>query len=710
MFQRLRIAALLLLFVLALSSSAAFAQETEPALIPGVAVTGTLDADNIARAFTFEGRQGELVTISLATEQSLSLLLIVSDETGRAVAQGIPQTDGTLTLSEIVLPQDGAYFVTVLSTTGSAVPDNGSFTLAYDLSAAVTPTLPALQAPVEATPEAAQPATTNFAPGQILTSTGITIDLTWSSIANLDLEIRDPIGGSLRFATPSVPSGGQFGVNVNSVCNTATSTAPTERASWPSGAVPTGSYEIIVYYQPLEDCPTTDDASFSVSVTLDGQALPPIEGILSPSGVFLSSFGVGADGSITSGQSGLYTDTAVLPPLPAADLIANAQPITRDVPLSGILTSQSYFQTYFFDARANDLLSIAMNATSGSLDTLVLLLDANGNVIDSNDDTVFGVTNSLIPNRRVAVDGRYYILATRYGKDVGGTEGGYTLSLTGPTGELPQEIIDLGLERGDIEISLQWNTAADLQLLVRDPRGDSVFDDTPTVPSGGRLAAAGNVNCRQLSASPVSYVLWPQGNLVPGLYEVEVWFQNQCNDTRTVSFTLTILVDGVPIFTDTAQPTPDLRYLTSFVVGVDRQVAAGPGGFIGSSDRLDAQTIDFRPLLESARPIASGETIGGSITTDKKYDLYFFDGEAGDVVTISMETTAGRLDPTLFLIDPNDLQIAQNDDAVIGENANSLIREFILPEDGRYIIIATHFGMLYGGTTGAYNLSFSRLN
>jgi hypothetical protein len=194
------------------------------------------------------------------------------------------------------------------------------------------------------------------------------------------------------------------------------------------------------------------------------------------------------------------------------------------------------------------------------------------------------------------------------------------------------------------------------------------------------------------------------------LYEVEVWYQNACNDTRSVSFTLNILVNGQQVYVETVQPQPDQRYLTSFVVGVDGGVTPGLGGFIGTGQQLDAQTIPYQSELESALPIASGETLSGSITNDNKFDLYYFDGEAGDVVSISMEATAGRLDTTLFLIDPNGFQVAVNDDVAVGESTNSLIDEFPLPEDGRYIIIATHFGMLYGGTTGAYGVTFSRLN
>src|SRR6185436_4537630 len=114
---------------------------------------------------------------------------------------------------------------------------------------------------------------------------------------------------------------------------------------------------------------------------------------------------------------------------------------------------------------------------------------------------------------------------------------------------------------------------------------------------GGRLGVAGNVNCRAPQASPVSYIYWPQGALAAGLYEVEVWYQNQCNDTQPVNFTLTILVDGTPVFVGTGQPALDQRFLISFVIDVNRQVTVGDFGSIGTSQRLEAGAVDFQTAL-----------------------------------------------------------------------------------------------------------------
>ena len=74
-----------------------------------------------------------------------------------------------------------------------------------------------------------------------------------------------------------------------------------------------------------------------------------------------------------------------------------------------------------------------------------------------------------------------------------------------------------------------------------------------------------------------------------------------------------------------------------------------------------------------------------------------------------MNNTSGTLDPSLYLIGPQGNQVAANDDAVAGENTNSLISNLTLPADGQYIIIATHFGARYGGTTGTYSLTLTKL-
>jgi hypothetical protein len=256
------------------------------------------------------------------------------------------------------------------------------------------------------------------------------------------------------------------------------------------------------------------------------------------------------------------------------------------------------------------------------------------------------------------------------------------------------------LPAGSVQVSLQWSTAADLRLLIRDPQGDTVFVDRPQIPSGGRLAASNNVNCANTSASPVSYIYWPEGRLPnAGPYEIEVQYQNQCNDTRPVVFTLNVVANGQLVMTRTQQMFVNERYVTSYTIDTSGQIAAGEGGIFGTLDTPDSSILDYA---------TNNQSVNGSIRQNKKFDLYVFDGEAGQVATIGMQGRNGTLDTVLFLIDPSGTQVAQNDDAS-GETTDSVINEFTLSADGRYTIIATHFGGLYGVTSGDYNLTL-RLN
>lgn len=684
----------LLLLTLVLGAGAVVAQDAASrVLTPGVAVNGTLDSDNPIQVYTYAGTSNQAVSFTVSTEAETALNVVVTDAAGApltAEAGDNASADaGSLTKS-YTLPADATYYVTVLA--GDALPDDG---VDFEISAAIA---------------AGSTGATFTEPVDLLTSTGIQVSLQWGSTANLDLEVRDPIGGSLRFATPSVSSGGTFGTNVNSVCNALSDNSPTEQATWPAGVVPTGSYEILVYYQPLDACPTTDSVDFGVNITVDGTAVPAFEGTLRPNQVYIASVVVNEDGSVKAGLSGVKVD----PPVLIGIDLDNPTPITRDTAVSSALTSQQPYHVYSFAGVANEVISVLMNATSGSLDTLLMLVDPNGNAVSINDDAAQGVTNSAVSNLSLILPGEYKIVATRYGQAVGGTQGGYTLTVTGAlndtTNNQTATLLNLpDLPAGSVQISLQWSTAADLRLLVRDPQGDTVFVDKPQIPSGGQLAVSNNVRCATTSASPVSYIYWPEGRLPSaGPYEIEVQYQDQCNDNRPVVFTLNVVAGGNIVLAKTQQLFVKERFVTSFSIDTAGQLAGGDGGIFGTLDAPDASTLDYASQIETAQVLTSDQSVNGSIRQNKKFDLYVFDGTAGQVATIGMSGRNGTLDTVLFLIDPSGVQVAQNDDAS-AETTDSVINEFTLPADGRYVIIATHFGGPYGVTSGDYALTL-RLN
>ncbi|MBZ0275386.1 MAG: PPC domain-containing protein [Anaerolineae bacterium] len=674
---------LVLLFVWVFVSSV-WAQDAR-ALTPGAAVSGTLDAASIAQVYTFSGVAGQNVSITATADAGLSLALLLTDSFGNQVAQSLPGDAGTV-ISAVALPKSDSYYVTVLRSPGAPADSSGAYQVLMEVSSGEFKT-----------------------PGQFLTATGLQVSVTWNTTADLDIEVRDPVGGSVYWTRPTTLSGGTLSGNVNQGC-VATTTNATETVSWRSGAIPTGSYEFLVFYQ--QGCDDQNPVSFTVNAVVDGTPLDAVSGSALPGQVYIGSFVINDDGTARLGVNGVAPDIGL--PAPVDQLTAAAAPITLGRPVQDVITNQQPFKAYTFAAQPNDVVSVSLSANTGSLDAFLLLLDPNGNIVDSNDDDPLNDTrDSAIRNRTLVLGGNYTLVAMRYGAGLGGTEGGFTLTLAGPVSTTVGQTATApnlpNLPNGSVEVSLLWSTNADLQLLVRDPQGDSVFDDVPIIPGGGRLAANGNVNCTPANGSPVSYIYWPQGRLpAAGTYEVEVQFQNQCNDTTPVVFTVNVVANEQLVSSATVQPLPGERYVTSFSIDLNGNVTAGEGGIFGTVDRPSVDSLDYLSQVSSARVLNPGETVTGSIRLNKKFDVYVFDGRAGDVVTVGMQRISGILDTTLFLVDPNGFQVAQNDDAN-QDTTDSVITGYTLPEDGRYIIIATHFGTAYGVTAGDYTLTL-RLN
>lgn len=88
-------------------------------------------------------------------------------------------------------------------------------------------------------------------------------------------------------------------------------------------------------------------------------------------------------------------------------------------------------------------------------------------------------------------------------------------------------------------------------------------------------------------------------------------------------------------------------------------------------------------------------------STTARQPMWRFDGQAGEVVAITMNAEEGRLDPFLRVLDEQGAIIAVNDDS--GGSLNSLII-FSVPESGAYFISTTGFG----GSSGAYVLTLAR--
>ena len=136
------------------------------------------------------------------------------------------------------------------------------------------------------------------------------------------------------------------------------------------------------------------------------------------------------------------------------------------------------------------------------------------------------------------------------------------------------------LGTGDLQITLRWNTTADLDLAVVDPAGNRIDYSIPTSPTGGRLDVDSNAGCQILTTAPVENVYWPPGQSPPGDYTITVSYYRECpGGMGPQNFELTVLIDGAlmePVLAagDFAAPP---GVLASFTVDAASTVEAMPG-------------------------------------------------------------------------------------------------------------------------------------
>ncbi len=95
---------------------------------------------------------------------------------------------------------------------------------------------------------------------------------------------------------------------------------------------------------------------------------------------------------------------------------------------SGVINNETPFVEYPLSVDAPVDVVIDIQATSGSLDTLLYLVDDLGNIVDENDDRAEGIYDSLIAYNGLPA-GTYSIVATRFDITYGETEGDFTLAV-----------------------------------------------------------------------------------------------------------------------------------------------------------------------------------------------------------------------------------------------------------------------------------------
>lgn len=104
---------------------------------------------------------------------------------------------------------------------------------------------------------------------------------------------------------------------------------------------------------------------------------------------------------------------------------------------------------------------------------------------------------------------------------------------------------------GDLQATLRWAGAADLDLHVVDPSGEEIYYGRPTSASGGRLDHDANAGCNGAADddNPVENIYWPTGGAPAGTYTVWVKVYNPCG--APLDWKLSSRRNGVAVLNET---------------------------------------------------------------------------------------------------------------------------------------------------------------
>ena len=103
-----------------------------------------------------------------------------------------------------------------------------------------------------------------------------------------------------------------------------------------------------------------------------------------------------------------------------------------------------------------------------------------------------------------------------------------------------------GYSSGNIQITLAWNSGADIDMYVTDPAGETISYSHTQAASGGHLDHDARGNCRQGQPNnTIENVYWESPQPPSGTYQVALHYWGECNSNAgPTNTTLSIAVGG----------------------------------------------------------------------------------------------------------------------------------------------------------------------
>jgi thiol-disulfide isomerase/thioredoxin len=147
---------------------------------------------------------------------------------------------------------------------------------------------------------------------------------------------------------------------------------------------------------------------------------------------------------------------------------------------------------------------------------------------------------------------------------------------------------------------------------------------------------------------------------------------------------------------------------TSVQAALFELLARDPGAYTGHYDPTGrpapAHFVEIQPVEES-QALDYGEPVEGAITGDSVQQTYTFEGRAGDVISVRMDTEQA-LEPYVVLLTPEGDYLAESSDFL--HETYAQVQDVTLPEDGVYTVVATRYMGADGISAGDYALTVTR--
>lgn len=338
-------------------------------------------------------------------------------------------------------------------------------------------------------------------------------------------------------------------------------------------------------------------------------------------------------------------------------------PIAYGETAVGEVSAEAYRALFAFDGRAGDVVTIGMRATEGDLDPYLVLVNEFGRGVAFSDDE--GVGNSaLIEAQRLAEDGRFFIIATRFGHEQGSTTGFFEITLSKIGSATPS---GSALQYGDSVIGQIQDVEPQSIYYFFGQRGDVV-------------------NVRMIRTS---------GNL-------DAWIDLADADGR-------ILISGDDDPSAVGSLDAGIVNFRLPETGAYIIQATRYGNITGNTSGSFVLSVDSIPITERGRSFSDavlldyGGSLAGSIDDEVPQLFYTFEGLRGDAISINMQRTAGNLDVVMILLNSQQQELARDDFGI----QRAEISNYLLPETGIYYIMITREDFSEGQTEGDFEIDLA---